>query len=112
MPRAYSGTSPAAESARGKSPSWSAAVAAILCCHAGLYQQRPVRPGPGAKENAMTEHKVVSRAEWRAARDELLRREKEHTRLGDELARQRGELPWVAVEQDYRFDTDDGPKTL
>ena len=60
----------------------------------------------------MTEHKVVSRAEWQAARDELLRREKEHTRLGDELARQRRELPWVAVEKDYRFDTDDGPKTL
>src|SRR6516225_6240500 len=60
----------------------------------------------------MTEHKVVSRAEWQAARDELLRREKEHTRLGDELARQRRELPWVEVEKDYRFDTDDGPRSL
>ena len=58
----------------------------------------------------MTEHTVVSRAEWQAARDELLRREKEHTRLGDELARQRRELPWVEVEKDYRFDTDDGPR--
>jgi predicted dithiol-disulfide oxidoreductase (DUF899 family) len=60
----------------------------------------------------MTEHKVVSRQEWQAARDELLRREKEHTRLGDELARQRRELPWVRVEKEYRFDTDGGTKTL
>jgi predicted dithiol-disulfide oxidoreductase (DUF899 family) len=60
----------------------------------------------------MTEHKLVDRAEWQAARDELLRREKEHTRMGDELARQRRELPWVAVEKEYRFDTVDGPRTL
>jgi len=60
----------------------------------------------------MTEHTVVSRAEWQAARDELLRREKEHTRLGDELARQRRELPRVEVEKDYQFDTDAGPRTL
>jgi predicted dithiol-disulfide oxidoreductase (DUF899 family) len=60
----------------------------------------------------MTRHTVVSRAEWQTARDELLRREKEHTRLGDELARQRHELPWVEVEKDYRFDTDDGPRSL
>src|SRR5688500_10795691 len=60
----------------------------------------------------MTEHKVGSRQEWQAARDELLRREKEHTRLGDELAQQRRELPWVRVEKEYRFDADDGTKTL
>lgn len=60
----------------------------------------------------MTEHKVVSRAEWQAARDELLRREKEHTRMGDELARQRRELPWVAIGKEYVFDTGDGPRTL
>src|SRR5213596_2135661 len=60
----------------------------------------------------MTEHKVVSREEWTAAREELLAREKEHTRLGDELARQRRELPWVRVEKEYRFDTEDGPRTL
>lgn len=56
--------------------------------------------------------RIVSRGEWQAARDELLVREKEHTRLGDELARQRRELPWVAIEKDYRFDTKDGTKTL
>jgi predicted dithiol-disulfide oxidoreductase (DUF899 family) len=60
----------------------------------------------------MTDHKVVSREEWEAARQELLAREKEHTRLGDELARQRRELPWVRVEKEYLFDTVDGPRTL
>jgi predicted dithiol-disulfide oxidoreductase (DUF899 family) len=60
----------------------------------------------------MTEHKVVGREEWQAARDELLAREKEHTRLGDELARQRRELPWVAIEKEYLFDADNGTRTL
>jgi predicted dithiol-disulfide oxidoreductase (DUF899 family) len=60
----------------------------------------------------MTDHKIASREEWQAARDELLRREKEHTRLGDELARQRRELPWVRVEKDYWFETDEGTRTL
>src|ERR671937_1228960 len=60
----------------------------------------------------MTEHKVLSREEWTDAREELLVREKELTRLNDELARQRRELPWVAVEKEYVFDTDDGPRTL
>jgi predicted dithiol-disulfide oxidoreductase (DUF899 family) len=60
----------------------------------------------------MTEHMVVGRQEWQAAREELLGREKEHTRLGDELARQRRQLPWVRVDKDYRFDTDHGPRTL
>jgi predicted dithiol-disulfide oxidoreductase (DUF899 family) len=60
----------------------------------------------------MTDHKVVSRKEWAATREELLAREKQHTRLGDELARQRRELPWVRVEKDYLFDTDEGPRTL
>src|SRR5580700_4203668 len=60
----------------------------------------------------MTSHKIVTREQWAAAREELLAREKEHTRLGDELARQRRELPWLRVEKDYRFDTDDGTRTL
>jgi len=60
----------------------------------------------------MTDHKVGTRVEWLAAREELLVREKELTRLGDELARQRRELPWVPVEKEYRFDTDEGTKTL
>jgi predicted dithiol-disulfide oxidoreductase (DUF899 family) len=60
----------------------------------------------------MTDHEVLSREEWAAVREELLAREKEHTRLGDELARQRRELPWVQVEKEYRFETDDGTRTL
>jgi predicted dithiol-disulfide oxidoreductase (DUF899 family) len=60
----------------------------------------------------MREHEIVSREEWQAARDDLLLREKEHTRMGDELARERRELPWVAIEKDYRFGTDDGTRTL
>ncbi len=60
----------------------------------------------------MTDHKVVSQQEWQDLRADLLHREKEHTRAGDELARQRRELPWVAVEKEYRFDTDDGARTL
>ena len=60
----------------------------------------------------MTQHEIVSREEWAAARAELLADEKEHTRLGDDLARRRRELPWVRVEQEYRLDTDDGPRPL
>jgi predicted dithiol-disulfide oxidoreductase (DUF899 family) len=60
----------------------------------------------------MTAHKIVGPEQWQAARDELLKREKEHTRLGDELARQRRQLPWVQLDKPYRFDTDDGPASL
>jgi predicted dithiol-disulfide oxidoreductase (DUF899 family) len=60
----------------------------------------------------VTDRKMGTREEWLAAREELLRREKEHTRLGDELAQQRQELPWVRVEKEYRFDTEDGVKAL
>ena len=60
----------------------------------------------------MTDHAIGTREEWMAARERLLVREKEHTRLGDELAQQRRELPWVPVDKEYRFDTDDGEKAL
>jgi predicted dithiol-disulfide oxidoreductase (DUF899 family) len=60
----------------------------------------------------MTDHRIGTREEWLAAREALLAREKEHTRLGDELARQRRELPWVPLEKEYRFDTEDGSRTL
>jgi predicted dithiol-disulfide oxidoreductase (DUF899 family) len=60
----------------------------------------------------MTDHKIGTREEWAAAREELLEAEKAHTRTGDELARQRRELPWVQVDKHYRFDTDQGPRTL
>ena len=60
----------------------------------------------------MTEHRIGTQEEWQAERDELLAQEKELTRRGDELARKRRELPWVAVEKDYRFETEDGTKSL
>ncbi len=60
----------------------------------------------------MAAHKTGTREEWLAASEQLLEREKEYTRLGDELARQRRELPWVRVEKEYRFDADDGARTL
>jgi predicted dithiol-disulfide oxidoreductase (DUF899 family) len=60
----------------------------------------------------MTEHRIGTQHEWQAELDELLIEEKELTRRGDELARRRRELPWVRVEEDYRFDTEEGEKTL
>jgi predicted dithiol-disulfide oxidoreductase (DUF899 family) len=60
----------------------------------------------------MSEHRIGTRDEWQAAREALLAREKEHTRRGDELAKQRRELPWVRLEKDYRFDTDEGQNPL
>jgi predicted dithiol-disulfide oxidoreductase (DUF899 family) len=56
--------------------------------------------------------KVVSQAEWLAARKELLKREKELTRLHDELSQQRRELPWVKVQKKYVFDGPKGKETL
>ena len=60
----------------------------------------------------MTQHRIATPDEWLDARLELLKAEKELTRLSDELARQRRELPWVRVEKDYRFDTEQGEATL
>jgi predicted dithiol-disulfide oxidoreductase (DUF899 family) len=60
----------------------------------------------------MTTHTTATRAEWLTARLELLEAEKQLTRRSDEVARQRQQLPWVLVEKDYRFDTDDGPASL
>ena len=59
----------------------------------------------------MTHHKIVTRERWQAARGVLMEREKEHTRMGDELARQRRSLPWVRVEKEYTLQTVAGPKT-
>ncbi|MBZ0146142.1 MAG: DUF899 domain-containing protein [Pseudorhodoplanes sp.] len=60
----------------------------------------------------MTKHRTGTREQWLAARIKLLEAEKEHTRRGDEVARQRMELPWVKVDKDYRFDTDTGAASL
>ena len=60
----------------------------------------------------MTEHKVGTREEWQAARDELGELENEHAELGRKVTEKRRELPWVPVEKEYVFDTQDGKKTL
>ena len=60
----------------------------------------------------MTEHRIGTKEEWQARREELLKEEKELTRRSDELARKRRELPWVPVEKDYRFETEGGTKSL
>ncbi len=60
----------------------------------------------------MPEHKVGTREEWQAARNALLERENEHAERSEELARERQELPWVPVEKEYTFATDEGTKTL
>ena len=60
----------------------------------------------------MKKPKVVSRKEWVAARKKLLAKEKEHTRRSDELALQRQELPWVRIDKEYRFETDEGNASL
>jgi predicted dithiol-disulfide oxidoreductase (DUF899 family) len=60
----------------------------------------------------MPEHRVGTQEEWQAERDELLAAEKELTRRNDELTKKREELPWVAVEKDYSFETDQGTKSL
>ena len=60
----------------------------------------------------VTAHVIGPREEWLAARQRLLVREKEHTRLGDELARMRRELPWVPIDKAYAFETNEGTKTL
>src|SRR5207237_3324919 len=60
----------------------------------------------------MIKHKTGTREEWLAARRELLKAEKELTRRSDELARRRQELPWVRIDQNYRFETDEGRASL
>lgn len=60
----------------------------------------------------MTGRATGTREEWRRARIALLELEKEHTRRGDELARMRRELPWVRIDKPYRFETDEGTRTL
>jgi predicted dithiol-disulfide oxidoreductase (DUF899 family) len=60
----------------------------------------------------MTTHMTGTREEWLSARLELLEAEKELTRRSDELARRRQELPWVRVDKEYRFETDEGSASL
>ena len=60
----------------------------------------------------MSNHKVGTREEWQAARDELAALETEHAELGQRVTERRRELPWVPVEKKYSFDTQEGERTL
>ena len=60
----------------------------------------------------MPDQAVATQEEWLTARRELLDAEKEHMQKGDELTRKRRGLPWVPVEKDYVFETEDGQRTL
>ena len=59
-----------------------------------------------------TDHQVISREEWLAARKRLLEKEKELTRMRDDVSRQRRELPWVRIEKDYIFEGPGGATSL
>src|SRR3981189_3492074 len=61
---------------------------------------------------AMTKHMTGTREEWLAARRELLKEEKDLTRRSDEVARRRQELPWVRIDKEYRFETDEGSASI
>lgn len=65
-----------------------------------------------ALDRPIADHPVVSRVQWLAERKKLLAREKELTRLGDQIARERRGLPWVRMEKNYVFDTQGGRRTL
>ena len=60
----------------------------------------------------MPDHKIGTREEWQAARDELAKLEAQHAELGQKVTEQRRQLPWVPVEKEYEFDTEHGKKTL
>src|SRR5262249_60987218 len=64
------------------------------------------------RRRPMPDHAVGTRDDWLAASAELLAAEKEHSRRGDELARRRRDLPWVAVQKEYAFETTEGTRTL
>src|SRR4029450_13286579 len=69
-------------------------------------------PNDTMERRTMTRHKTGTREEWLAARPELLQAEKEFPRRSDELARRRQELPWVRLDKEYRFETDEGSASL
>src|SRR5579872_2665935 len=73
-------------------------------------QNRQDIPTKGEKE--MTTHKTGTHEQWLAQRLELLKAEKELTRRSDDLARMRQELPWVPIDKQYRFDTEQGSASL
>lgn len=65
-----------------------------------------------AQSQEATQHRTGTREEWRAAREELAKLEQEQAERNEEIRKKRRELPWVPVEKEYEFDTQDGKKTL
>src|SRR6516164_4308452 len=78
------------------------------------FSSPPAQPKeiPMSTTTPLTQHPVVSRDRWIAERKTLLAHEKELTHLRDRIAEERRALPWVRLEQDYVFDTVDGPRKL
>src|SRR5947209_2753451 len=79
---------------------------------AGAAAWRPRRCPHGSRRSTMSEHQTATREEWQAARAELAKLEAEHAELDRKVTEARRQLPWVPVEKEYRFDTENGPKTL
>ena len=69
-------------------------------------------PGIRRREAVMPAHRIGTREEWQAARDELAKLEAEHAERNEAIKKRRRDLPWVPVEKEYVFDTEDGKKTL
>ena len=82
-------------------------------CTAAWHHENPaVLPTLTGLERAMTEHTIVSHEAWIEARKQFLIKEKEFTRLRDELSRERRALPWERIEKEYRFETPGGTQSL
>src|SRR5262245_21724938 len=77
-----------------------------------LALSHDARGAGGRGRRAMTTHRTGTREEWLAARMELLQAEKDLTHRSDALAERRQELPWVRIDKEYRFQTDEGSATL
>src|SRR5262245_9052943 len=81
-------------------------------CIVSHYANHNRRTGRHERRPPMPDHRIATQEEWQSERDALLAEEKELTRRSDELARKRRELPWVPVENDYRFETEHGTRSL
>jgi predicted dithiol-disulfide oxidoreductase (DUF899 family) len=77
-----------------------------------IHDWRLRRRDERQEEVAVPDYTIGTREEWRAARDELAKLEAAHAKLGQQVTEQRRRLPWVPVEKEYEFDTEDGCKTL
>ncbi|MGO4836175.1 DUF899 family protein, partial [Rhizobiaceae sp. 2RAB30] len=75
-------------------------------------RQKWAIPPPPKRRRLTMQHAVVSRDDWLAARRDLLKAEKELTRIRDKVAQARLALPWVRIDKEYVFETLDGPRTL